>query len=97
MSENTMAGTATYNVTPLKAGSYFSKVECFCFNEQALDPGEAIDMPVSFFIDPEILNDPNMNDVNTITLSYTFFKIKNGEELAAAEAASTQDVSQKVQ
>ena len=86
MSDNPVLGTATYNVTPLKAGGYFNKIQCFCFDEQKLDPGQTADMPVSFFIDPEILNDPNMNDVNTITLSYTFFKVKNGDELAAAQA-----------
>ncbi|MEL0072091.1 MAG: cytochrome c oxidase assembly protein [Rhodobiaceae bacterium] len=69
-----VVGTATYNVAPDKAGYYFSKIDCFCFTEQKLRPGEAVDMPVSFFIDPEILEDPEMDDVKTITLSYTFFQ-----------------------
>ena len=69
-----VVGTATYNVAPDKAGYYFSKIDCFCFTEQVLRPGEAVDMPVSFFIDPEILEDPEMDDVKTITLSYTFFQ-----------------------
>ena len=69
-----VVGTATYNVAPDKVGYYFSKIDCFCFTEQVLRPGEAVDMPVSFFIDPEILEDPEMDDVKTITLSYTFFQ-----------------------
>ena len=76
ISDEAVTGVATYNVTPNKAGAYFNKVQCFCFTNQTLNPDEKMPMPVSFFIDPEIENDPNLQDVSTITLSYTFFKVK---------------------
>ena len=66
-------GTATYNVTPNLAGKYFNKIQCFCFTEQRLKPNEEVTMPVSFFIDPAILDDPELKGLKNITLSYTFF------------------------
>ncbi|MFC0210166.1 cytochrome c oxidase assembly protein [Chelativorans intermedius] len=66
-------GTATYNVVPAQAGSYFNKIQCFCFTEQLLMPGEEKEFPVTFFVDPAIEDDPDLASVTTITLSYTFF------------------------
>ncbi len=67
------AGTAIYNVTPLKAGKYFHKIECFCFGEQILQPHQEVQMPVLFYVDPSFDDDPHMKDVSLITLSYTFY------------------------
>ena len=81
-----MTGTATFNVTPYKAASYFGKVDCFCFTEQTLKPGEEASMAVSFYVDPEIFVDPDTRDVSTISLSYTFFRAK--DRTAAARTRS---------
>lgn len=81
-SGNAITGVATYNVTPDKAGKYFHKTACFCFDEQTLASGQDMDFPLSFWVDPAIADDPNTADVKTITLSYTFFR-------AADDAART--------
>lgn len=72
-----IVGTASYNVSPIKAAPYFSKLECFCFTEQKLEPGETVNMPVLFFVDPEMVNDKRLDEIKTITLSYTFHRVEN--------------------
>mmetsp|Transcript_34260 Transcript_34260/g.65441 ORF Transcript_34260/g.65441 Transcript_34260/m.65441 type:complete len:332 (-) Transcript_34260:309-1304(-) len=87
-SKNAITGVSTYNVTPMRAGPYFNKIQCFCFEEQRLRGGEQVDMPVFFYIDPEFALDPKMKNVDTLTLSYTFFKVEEeGKEEAPAPAA----------
>jgi len=82
-----VAGSASYNVTPYEAGGFFYKIQCFCFEEQVLEPGERVEMPVTFFVDPEIVTDRDGKFVHTITLSYTFYEIDLPESYAALEAA----------
>ncbi len=77
LSEQAVAGHATFNVTPPTSGIYFNKIQCFCFDEERLDGHEKVDMPLVFFVDPALANDPEMRDLNTITLSYTFFRSGN--------------------
>lgn len=79
-SDKAITGVATYNVYPPKMGLYFQKIQCFCFEEQRLLPGETVDMPVFFFIDPEMLDDPQVSYVTDVTLSYTFFQTDEDED-----------------
>ncbi len=88
-----VAGSAAYNVAPFEAGGFFTKIDCFCFEEQVLMPGQTVQMPVTFYVDPEIVTDRDAKFVHTITLSYTFYEIDLPEGVAEA-AALGQDGAQ---
>lgn len=82
-----VAGTASYNVTPYEAGNFFTKIDCFCFEQQVLQPGERVEMPVTFFVDPEIVDDRDAKYTKVITLSYTFYETELPQETAQADVA----------
>jgi len=96
MSDTKITGQATYNVTPYKVGPYFNKIACFCFDEQVLMPGETASMPVQFYVDPEIFDDPNTREVKTITLSYTFFRSENEDNPEQLKDKTAPKVSGRV-
>lgn len=85
-SDETQTGRAVFNVTPMAAGAYFNKLECFCFTDLTLKPGETKDMPVVFFVDPDIVNQPETKDLKVITLSYTFYPSDKPKPVAVIRA-----------
>lgn len=80
MSDKPVTGTASFNVTPTQAGAYFTKIQCFCFTQQTLQPGQEVRMPVLFYVDPKILKDPDNKDTQQITLSYTFYPVEQDKK-----------------
>ncbi|RWX58556.1 cytochrome c oxidase assembly protein, partial [Mesorhizobium sp. M2A.F.Ca.ET.039.01.1.1] len=83
-----ITGRASFNVQPEMAGAYFNKVECFCFTDTTLKPGETLDMPVVFYVDPDIVNVPELKDLKTITLSYTMFPVEKKQPVASSAPAA---------
>lgn len=87
-SKHPVVGTATFNVTPIKAAPYFIKTECFCFTEQRIEPGQTVSMPVLFHVDPLLDEETRLDDIKNITLSYTFFRVENPTETVAKQTAA---------
>ncbi|EAU39650.1 cytochrome C oxidase assembly protein [Fulvimarina pelagi HTCC2506] len=93
-SDRPITGQALYNVTPDAAGIYFNKIACFCFNEQTLQPGESVEMPITFFVDPEVLDAEELQGGYAITLSYTFFPVDDPDEVVNAAQSESSDLAE---
>jgi cytochrome c oxidase assembly protein subunit 11 len=91
-SDQPVTGISTYNVTPMKVGPYFNKIACFCFTEQTLAPGQQVEMPLAFWVDPRMFDDPATRDVRVVTISYTFFRSLADAERAGALATAGEHV-----
>jgi cytochrome c oxidase assembly protein subunit 11 len=89
ISDRQLTGSAVFNVTPESAGAFFNKIQCFCFTEQTLLPGESADLPVVFFVDPAIIDDPDTRSIREITLSYTFYPVDKPKTVSQAKASRT--------
>jgi cytochrome c oxidase assembly protein subunit 11 len=83
LADKVLTGSAIFNVSPAEAGAYFNKIQCFCFTQQTLKAGETVDLPVDFFVDPAILDDPDSKSISEITLSYTFFPVDKPDAVSA--------------
>lgn len=92
-SNETVTGSAVFNVSPPQAGAYFNKIQCFCFTEQTLKPGEKVEMPVTFFVDPDMLKDPDAAGVDEITLSYTFYPVDKPKAVTEAKTRAPSSVA----
>lgn len=92
-SDHEITGSAVFNVTPDTTGAYFNKIECFCFTQQTLKPGQTVEMPVSFFIDPAIVDDRGLDKINTITLSYTFYPSDEPSNVSSTEKKTSTDTN----